>query len=600
MLAEKVQAGDLPPVDERLPQSPSVYPVPEMIGNYGGTIRRGFKGPSDRTGLYKMRHFSFVHFNPDLSVRPDLVESWDVSPDAKTYTIYLRKGMKWSDGEPFDAKSIMWWYENQELNAELTQRASSLISTGPERVRGQFTATDDYTVVAEFQHPFPLFMHKLNMSQTFVPWHYMQQFHMDFCEDKVALQKEVEDAGYQTWDQYYHDRNAWNNNPERPAVEPWILLSDLTEELTIMERNPYFCAIDPEGNQLPYIDHVNHRLFETMDVFAMWIMNGEIDWQGRHMDTIDYTLLKEGEVTGGYKTFLWPRDAGENVWPNLCPKDERLKEFFGNKDVRKALNVAINREEINDLVFNGLAVPRQVSPTSTSRYYHEEATKNFAFYDPDMANQLFDDAGYTERNSEGFRVWPDGSGEGIFVNIEHFYGSSSMQSDMCEMVSKYWADVGINSTHKPLERSLYEEHKSANMLEASCQQGGHNSVIWLRSSSWLVDMFWQGGWWVWRRDPTDPNAVEPPEDHFVRKLWDIWDRGVMEPDEQKRIDMMREITQIWVDEVPAVGIVGEYPSPVVVKEGIRNFLDAYPFINQCADENLLGSCVLFWEDPENH
>lgn len=597
MLADQVAAGTLPPIEERLPENPSVYPVPEMIGRYGGVLRRGFSGMSDATGLQKLRAIGLTHFNPDLSLRPDILESYEISEDATTFTVHLRKGMKWSDGVPFTADAFMWWYEKIELNTDITPRRT-LVDGAKEP--GEFRRVDDYTLEIAFAHPLPLYVPKQARSAPVAPGHYLEQFHIETAEDPDAVVKEATDKGFDTWNKYFSDRNDWRVNEALPTLSPWVFQNSLASELHVMTRNPYFLGVDPEGNQLPYIDTVNHRLFGNIDVFAMWVVSGEIDWQGRWLEQLDYTLVKSSEEQGEYRTYLWPRDAGESIWLNPAPKSERVKEFLSDRNVRIALNVAIDRVQILELAYNNLGVPRQPSPTSKSPLYHQEASEAYIQYDPEMANRLLDEAGYTERDASGMRVWKDGSGETISFVVEHYYAGATAQSDMLEMVSQYWAEIGIQAVGKGIERSLFEEHKAANMLEICCQIGGHNAVEWERSSSWLARMWWQGGYFLWSNDPEDPNGIEPPEDHWVRTLWRVWDEGNEEPDPVKRNEMFRGITQVWADEVPAVGIIGETPCMVIIKNGMRNFLDGYPFVDAAADESLLGSCVLFWEEPEKH
>ena len=208
-----------------------------------------------------MRAFSLVHFNPDLSTRPDLLESYDLSEDATTFTLHLRKGMKWSDGHPFTADDFMWWYDKIELNTDITPRRTLIDGA---RQPGEFRKLDDYTLEVAFPNPNPLYVTKLTMFQPFVPGHYLQQFHTDTVDDPDALAKEATDKGFDQWYKYFSDRNNWRVNPELPTVNPWVCQNSLATEIHIMDRNPYFAAVDPEGNQLPYIDEVRHRLFETI------------------------------------------------------------------------------------------------------------------------------------------------------------------------------------------------------------------------------------------------------------------------------------------------------------------------------------------------
>ena len=133
MLAEMVAAGDLPPIDERLPANPLVLEGMEGIGNYGGTMRRGFKGVSDRWGPTKIARQGLTWYTPELTLRPNIAESWENNDDATVWTFHLREGLKWSDGAAFDSDNFAWWQENVMLNKDITPAVGRNWVTGSER-----------------------------------------------------------------------------------------------------------------------------------------------------------------------------------------------------------------------------------------------------------------------------------------------------------------------------------------------------------------------------------------------------------------------------------------------------------------------------------
>jgi peptide/nickel transport system substrate-binding protein len=164
--------------------------------------------------------------------------------------------MKWSDGEPFTSENFRWWYENVMLNTTLTPAVGTNWVTGPDRTPMTMTFPDDYTVVFSFAHPNPMFLDLVAPvdEDLFVPHHYLAQFHADMTDDRAALDAAMQKSGFESWDQYFVDRNSWFLNPDRPSVWAYLAKNALSEELFIMERNPYFWQVDPEGKQYPYID----------------------------------------------------------------------------------------------------------------------------------------------------------------------------------------------------------------------------------------------------------------------------------------------------------------------------------------------------------
>jgi len=288
--------------------------------------------------------------------------------------------------------------------------------------------------------------------------------------------------------------------------------------------------------------------------------------------------------------------------PNQTTKDAKLREFFQNRDVRIALSLAINRAEINDLVYNGTAVPRQYSPLRASPQYYEKLSNAYIEYDPARANELLDAAGYDKKGADGFRLWKDGSGPISFI-IVGTAAAGSPDEDAVQTMIKYFADVGVKATYQALERALYTERFNANEIEGAFW-GGDRTVLpivapWIFLGS-MIDRPWAAAWGIYFNDPTNPNAEEPPEGHYIRKIWDIMAKVDVEPDEAKRNALFRQILDIWAEELPMIGILGELPSPTIVKNGFKGFRGGFPNDDTTEDENLLNTQTYYWDDPAKH
>ena len=607
MLAQLVQSGALPPVEARLPKNPLVLEGVGGIGNYGGTIRRGFRGVSDRWGPTKTQNEGLTWYNPDLSIRANLIESWEVSPDARQWTFKLREGTKWSDGSDFTTDDWKWWFENVLSNTELHPAPPGDWSTGTPRVLPTASFPDRYTAIYTFQDPKPLFIYTVtrkgggtNSDGPFSHAGFHEKYHVNFAEP-AALEAEIRAAGFETWVQLFAEKNNWWT-VGRPSIAPWVSMNELSEELFVMERNPYFWQVDPEGNQLPYVDKVTHLLFETPDAFNTRILAGEVDFQARHVSIGDFTLLKENESRGDYQVVLGVSANHIAFQPNHTAKNPLIREFFQNRDVRIALSLAINRDDINDLVFNGTAVPRQYSPLSASPQYYPKLTNAYIEYDPVRANELLDSAGYTAKDANGFRLWKDGSGPVSFI-IEGTAQPGSPDEDAVQTMVKYFGDVGIQATYKAQERALYTERYTANEIE-SAFWGGDRTVLpivapWIFLGS-MVDRPWAAAWGNYFNNASDPNAEAPPEGHFITRIWDIMKEIDVEPDDAVRTQKFSQILDIWAEELPMIGILGELPSPTIVKNGFQGFRAGMPNDDTTEDENLLDTQTYYWDDPASH
>ena len=602
MLAEQVAQGLLPPVDERLPRNPRVIPMNESIGKYGGILRRGFKGVSDGPGPTKLNIQGLVWFTLDLTTTPHVAEAWEINEDASEWTWHLREGTKWSDGHPLTTADVRYYYDHVLKNEVLTKSPPANWSSGSPRVLMELETPDDYTFVVRFQDPNPLFAEAYAAREgPYQPAHYMSQFHIDLAEDSAALQAQVAEAGLESWDGLYTQMNNWQINPERPVEYPWVPSTKMSDELFLMDRNPYYMAVDPEGKQLPYIDRIQHRLFSTPDVFNMWVVNGEIDLHHRHVAVANYTLFKENEEAGDYRVYHGILCSTTSINANLTTKDPQVREFLQNRDVRFALNYAVNREEINELIYDGLAEPRQCGPVDASPLYYPKLAHAYLEYDPEKANSLLDQAGYTERDAEGFRLWKDGSGR-VGYQIEYI---DAADEDTVALYVKYFADVGVQCPYKYVERSLYTEHYSSNNIEASVAFGVDRSLLPMLQPEILVGLMsdhpWACAWALWRTSGgTDPNGEEPPEGHWIWKAWDLYDQTRVTPDEAQRAELFYGILDIWYEELPMAGYLSQFKQPVIVKNGLRNYVDNLPIDTTTRDTNLANVQTFYWDEPEQH
>jgi peptide/nickel transport system substrate-binding protein len=283
--------------------------------------------------------------------------------------------------------------------------------------------------------------------------------------------------------------------------------------------------------------------------------------------------------------------------------EPKLREFFQNRDVRIALSLAANRDEINELVYNGTYTPRQYSPLEVSPDYYEALSNNHIEYDPDTANSMLDAAGYAEKDADGFRLWPDGSGPISFV-IESSAGAGSVDEDAMQLYVTQLADVGIKAEYLIEERSLYTAHYQANEIEAAWW-GGDRTIVPLAAPIIFIgtqpDRPWCPAWGYYRTDPTNPVAEAPPEGHWIYEIWRIMDEEInIEPDEEKQHLAFRKILEIWKDELPFIGFLGNEPGPVIVKNGFKGYPAGLPLDDVTSDEHLAQTEQYYWENPEEH
>ena len=591
MLAELVKAGKLPTLDKRLPATPRLTKPVEKVGKYGGTWHRAYKGISDRWGPTKLHEEFMLQWDwqdDGIKIAANLCDKWEQNSNATEFTFYLRKGIKWSDGEEFNTDDVKFWYDDVAMNKTITPTFPTVMAD-PDLTPGKVSIVDAYTFKWIFGKPKPLlptFIAKTGGGgppggPSFAyPEHYMKKFlpkNASQAEMDALLQK----YGVKTWDALWGtggDQEGpaafWFKNADRPVISAWkTKVSPLTnQERTIMDRNPYFWKVDTEGNQLPYIDEITHDLFSDQQVFNMWVIGGKIDMQYRHTDAGSYTLYKENEKKGDYRVILW-RIASTNCYHlNINAPDAALGKLFDTPAFRQALSVAINRKEINDLVFNGLYKPRQASPINGSPNYDAEFEKKWAEYDVAAAKKLLDDLGCKLGADGKTRTRPDG--KPIELVIESMAATGSVWLDECGLVAKYWSAIGIPTTIKPIERSLYETRARGGDVVVGHTDWGfnRNSIVMADPGHYLgtiADNPWAplyGNWYV----KAQYKQVEPPADHPIKKIWTLWEQCQVEPDETKRNALFKQIIDTHKANPWNIGTVGENPTIWVAKNNFRN------------------------------
>jgi peptide/nickel transport system substrate-binding protein len=590
MLADAVTAGDLPPVEERLPQNPMVVEPVERTGVYGGTWHMGMRGTNDHALIIRtVGYEGLVRWTPDWTdLVPNVAESWEINSDASEYTFHLRQGIKWSDGEAFTADDVLFWYENIALNTELSPIPPSWMVINGEM--GLVEKIDDYTVKFSFAGSHGLLLQYLcvpnGTAPVSYPKHYLSQFHPDFvAEDDLASM--VEEAGVESWTTLFVQKGGgiidsgsrWSN-PELPTLHAWMTETPLSAdaELVRLVRNPYYFKVDPEGNQLPYIDSIEYGLAADVETLVLSTTNGEIDMQSRHIGIAEnLAVLTDGMETGGYHFFETPSGFMNTmiISLNLTHPDPVKREIFQNQDFRIGLSYAIDREQIINLVLYGEGVPYQSSPRPDSDLYNEQLATQYTEYDADLANEYLDKAGYTERDQDGYRLGPDGERISFTVDVITTYRYD--WSLMLDLVIEYWQEVGIDAQANIVERDVLYQRKAANEHDAAIWvgDGGLGAILEPRYYfPYSDESNYAEAWQYWYNNPAHELAEEPSE--AAQHQMELYDQIKATADLDEQNELMAEIIQIAADEFYVIGISLPPSGYGIVRDNFHNVPETMP------------------------
>jgi peptide/nickel transport system substrate-binding protein len=578
MLAEQVVRGELPPVDERLPKNPIVVQPKEELGKYGGTIRMGFAG---RHYVYNSMlagrftdHEPFTWDKDAGTLTPNWVESAAISEDGMVFTIKLREGIRWSDGVPVTVEDLLFCYQDIANNADL-------VPSVPTWLRDvEFRTIDDYTLELHLPNPAPMFVYAFQTGtpgvggQSLFPKHYMKQFHIDYA-DPDELARLMQEEGVETWAELF-ELKAGNDNPDRPNLSMWRLI-EATSERAVLERNPYYWKVDPAGNQLPYVDRVVLEIVGSTDVVTMRTLAGLYDFTIFHLDLADYPTLAANEEAGGYRALLWKGAAIDCHLKFNLTYDETepvMAEILRTPDFRKALSYAIDREEVNDLVFLGTGLPVQISPPEGSPVYDESFPTTYAVYDVSKANELLDGIGLTKPSGSQWRQRPDGKELRVELLVSSDWGN---HLKIGELIKDYWEAVGVKVDLQAVSferRSQLEE--AANYEVSMWKVDNIIYPTYLEAHRGFMTAVAEGPktpavlWWNWL-ERGQHVGTEPPQ--WFKDDVQLFNDILQTTDDAERTALTKQLWNRYYEDLWTIGIVQQVPSPIIISNRLKNVPD---------------------------
>lgn len=579
LLADKVKGGELPPVADRLPANPRVIDLPAMgrqIGKQGGRINSVIGSQKDIRFMSINGYSRLVGYDEKLQLVPDILDKFTIE-DGRIFTLTLRKGHKWSDGQPVTTEDFRYAFENVMLNEDLNPGGLPT-ELMPEGKPPKFTVIDDLTVKFEFEGPNPNFLPSLAAPlppAILLPAHYLKQFHKKF-QTKEKLEELVKTGKYKNWRQMHIRLGRQNRpeNPELPTLDPWVNTTEPPAEQFVFVRNPYFHRVDTAGQQLPYVDQFVLNTSSTQ-LIAAKTGAGESDLQSRYIEFEDYTFLKEAEQREKIDVLLWERTQGSRValFPNLNYQDPAWRKIFHDARFRRALSLAINRHEINMAVFFGLGRESADTILPQSPLFQESYATAWANFDPAAANRLLDEMGLDKRDAEGYRLLPDGRVAELVVESA---GENRSELDVLELVRDHWKDIGLKLFPRSTQRDVFRSRAIAGQVMVGVWSGIDNGVPTadMEPSELAPTSEAQLQWPLWGvyfvNRGAKGEAPDIPEARELLKLLEDWRRTV---DSAPRAEIWKKMLALYTDQVFSIGTVTSTLQPVVRRRTLKNVPD---------------------------
>jgi len=582
MLADMVASGSLPALDQRLPAEPMVLETVEGTGQYGGTLVWWQQG--ELPGNLQLMNFdeNLLKYSREgtTAQRPNLLTSYEWNEDASEIVLYWRKGIKWSDGEPLTANDWVWWWENMVLDEAIGVPPPTGSHVAGEKM--VMEKIDDYTLKCTFSGPNPLFLPIITRGggtrgscYQIVPSHVLEKFHYKFNEDLSSTDvAELLD--------HYNNRYQYT---DLPHFGPFVVTVMAEGEKGGLDRNPYYWKVDPEGNQLPYLDYQEARLAADAELIITKIINGEIDFHWG-ISNKDWSIITENQENGDYHTYMWSTintiDTG--ILVHYCYDDPSFTAYpdglLWQLDFRRAMSLAIDRERVNDVVYLGLGVPRALAMPAAGAEYasprgqqvlRDWETQDIE-HDPDLVAELLDGLGVVDANGDGFRDKPDGSPLELVIDVDV---ANDNHVKTFELVQEDYEQVGLKMVLNVIDGTVLSDR--ANQCESMLRvRGGGASGLVAAPAHWApveetyeyciggppFGLYYQTG---------GKEGVQSPPGSFLEKLQQAYARAVVIADPDEQNEALLDAYQIHIDEGPIqIGVVQVPHAMTVVKNNLHN------------------------------
>lgn len=579
ILADRVESGELPPIDERIPAEPFVVGPGTLLeeeyldwedGRYGGELQYAALGA---TGPINIAGGATILRSPgqgtDASA-PNIVSSLEHNEDYTSYTFTIRDGLRWSDGEPLTTDDVRFTFEDLYNDPDV-QRAwpTSLYTAGNSNLGpAELTVVDDLTFTLTFSQPYGQFMADLNSwipyyDTIFKPAHYLEQFHASYA-DADELDERVAEYGRADWIELidYLDVAHWDVGEERamglPTLNAWVL-TESSENRRVFERNPYFWHVDASGHQLPYVDRVVNNIVVDTDAQTNAILAGQVSIAtGGEASLNNMSVYTQNAERSGLRVFTTgsfnnPIQLFLNRDFQWTEEGSQWQSVMGDPENRfsQAVAAAIDTEAMNESVYFGLF--DDLDPA------HQQ-------HDPELAAELLDDLGMVA-GSSGNRTFPDGSS--FSLRITYAAGAGDFDP-VAELLRQQLADVGLQVDLEPVEGTLFDQRKEANDIQASL--AWNDGQGWASGISEDYTPLSKGPWSpaTWQYFTTDGSQGREP-DAAMAEFYRLHTARKQFPPESAEGQAVYEELLSWMrDNYAFIPTAGTKVTPSVVDERLRN------------------------------
>jgi peptide/nickel transport system substrate-binding protein len=460
-----------------------------------------------------------------------LAERWTVEPDKKTWTFYLRKGVRWSDGQPFNADDVIFTYNDVVYNTNIVNVKVDYVRLGGKDF--EVTKIDDFTIRVVTPEIYGPFLEFFAFEVRMLPKHIL---------GPAVAEKRFEAA--------YGIGTPPN---ELIGTGPFRLKQYKPGQFTLVERNPYYWAVDSKGQRLPYVDNVIMMIVPDQNATSLRFLNGETDLI-EFVRPEEYDQFKQPAAQGRFTFFelgvtpqvdliVLNQNTGTNSStgkPYVNPV--RLKWFRDTK-FRQAISFAIDRPSIVQSTLGGRGEPNYGFITKANKRFVNTNIAQYS-YNPARAKQLLAEIGISDRNRDG--LLEDSEGNVIEFEMNTNAGNSRREKGSV-IVQDDLKKLGIRVNFRPLDfNTIVQKYTTTFDFEciflglASESDDPAESLNVLRSSGFSHE------WFPRQKTPSTP---------WEARIDSLMDANLKTFDYAERKNSFDEVQSILAEQMPMIPTV---------------------------------------------
>ena len=311
------------------------------------------------------------------------------------------------------------------------------------------------------------------------------------------------------------------------------------------------------------------EIFLNPEMINFRAVSGRLQMQQRHFNLEDEDLLREFDIQRDYRIIEYDSPSMRALMMNLqYPGDPALRALFQNRSFRIAMSLAIDRELIDRLCYRGRGTMGKMQPNPSSPDYVEvENLPDYLIFDPERANALLDSIGLAQRDSDGYRMGPDGQTVSLIIEM---YNIKGPDMDAVEIVRTNWEKVGVKTSLKLEERTLYFQRISQNGEHMIGVIGAERTFPILSPARWFAVTLWDEWahhWAKWLLSDGRRGVEPPPE---IKRLQQIHHTLLVTVDEAERQELWEEVIRAHAENMWVIPLVSQGKEIGVLRNDFRN------------------------------